>query len=348
MLEYREVVNPEFLSLLHFPIERNYFIDPSSTPIFRRVVYGLKDYWTVIFQFRSQFKEKKPDLVHLTSSASFGLIRDLVMVHISKRENVKNLVHFRFGRIPELKKKSNWEWYLINALIKRTDGVIVIDTQSYKVLTESGHKNVYFLPNPISVDIFKSIDTHKNLKRKNRTVLFAGHLIKTKGVIELIKACVNIPNIKLKLMGASQNGTEEQLLELAMQKGDVEWIEIMPNQSSSIVIKEMLCSSVFVLPSYTEGFPNVILESMACGCPIVATDVGAIPEMLNCDFVEKAGLCVAPKKVAALQQAIERMLDDKVFAQKCGENARKQVIEKYSMPIVWSQLFSIWMNVLKE
>ena len=333
------------IELLYLPIERKHFVEPSTSFILR-FKYGISDYWSVIQNFKKVIKQKSPAVVHITTSASYGLLKDIFFQRIAKSRKVKNIIHFRFGRISELREKRNWEWYLLNYSVRKADVAIVIDSSSYATLIKAGHANVTFLPNPISLDLLNTIDKFGDIKRNNRTILFAGNLIQTKGVFELIRACIDIPNIKLKMMGHAQPGMKEQLLKLAMEKGGLEWIEITPNQCSSVVIKEMLSTAIFVLPSYTEGFPNVILESMACCCPIIATSVGAIPEMLNCDSKEQAGLCIAPQSVNVLQKAIERMLDDKVFAQQCAENARKRVIKKYTMPVVWNQLTSIWMNIL--
>ena len=108
----------------------------------------------------------------------------------------------------------------------------------------------------------------------------------------------------------------------------------------------MLSSGVFVLPTYSEGFPNVIIESMACACPIVTTSVGAIPEMLDIENGENYGLCVEPKNVEQLKDAIIRMLDNKDFASHCGINAQKRVNEMYSMTKVWQQMEQIWMKII--
>ena len=107
----------------------------------------------------------------------------------------------------------------------------------------------------------------------------------------------------------------------------------------------MTCS-VFVLPSHTEGFPNVILESMACGCPIVATPVGAIPEMLDADSEKPCGVIVPVNDSVQLRTAIERILDDPAYASLISDNARQKVNEEYSMPKVWNQLVGIWREVV--
>jgi glycosyltransferase involved in cell wall biosynthesis len=109
----------------------------------------------------------------------------------------------------------------------------------------------------------------------------------------------------------------------------------------------MLSANVFCLPSYTEGFPNVILESMACACPIVATSVGAIPDMLNIDETDenKCGICITPRNVDELKHAMSFLLNNTCIAKKYGENARKRVLENYGMPIVWERMENIWDSV---
>lgn len=79
----------------------------------------------------------------------------------------------------------------------------------------------------------------------------------------------------------------------------------------------MLKCTVFVLPTYTEGFPNVVLESMACGCPIVATSVGAIPEMLD----GGAGIVIEPRNVEQLRDAVAWVLENPERAAEMGAQA---------------------------
>jgi glycosyltransferase involved in cell wall biosynthesis len=101
-------------------------------------------------------------------------------------------------------------------------------------------------------------------------------------------------------------------------------------------------SDLFVLPSYTEGFPNVILEAMALGKPILATRIGAIPEMLGENTDEPCGLLVSPQSINELRDAILYLFKHPEIARTYGDRARKKVMGVYSMERVIEQYVSLW------
>jgi len=86
-------------------------------------------------------------------------------------------------------------------------------------------------------------------------------------------------------------------------------------------------ASVFVLPSYAEGLPMSLLEAMAAGCPVVATHVGGIPDVIT-DGVD--GVIVPPGNPEALASAIGHILRDRAFARSLGNAARETIANRYS------------------
>jgi len=341
ILKYYKTVDTAIELIQYYPESGDTYQD---TPLIKRVVIGIKTYIPFLSSLRKELKSRKPDVVHFVSSASFGLIKDTLAMKISKKQNVKSVIHFRFGRIPELYQKRNWEQKLLHWVIQLADKTVVIDKLSYDTLREEGYKRVDLLPNPLVPAITEIIAKNKFVTREDRKLLFAGHVLITKGVFELIEACKEIPNIKLKIIGFVSDDMKEKLSERAGASSD-EWLEILGEQDFETTIKEMLSAGVFVLPTYTEGFPNVIIESMACACPIVTTNVGAIPEMLDIEKGFNNAIVIEPQNVEQLKEAIIKMLDDREYAIQCGLNAQQRVNKLYSMPQVWKQMESIWVSL---
>ena len=263
-------------------------------------------------------------------------------MQIAKRRGVKSVIHCHFGRIPQIIQQKGWEWRLLRRVLSCANQVMVIDQASYDAIRSRGYYNVVNVPNPLSPDVVRMVAQADETNRIPRRILFAGHCIKTKGVFELVEACRQIPQIELRLVGAVMPEIKKELEEIA---AGASWLKMSGNLSFEDVIREMLQCDVFVLPTYTEGFPNVILESMACGCPIVTTPVGAIPQMLEIGSNDPAGVCVPPRNVVALKYAIESLLNDSKRKEQLSIRAKTYVTAKYSLETVWAQMVAAWQQM---
>ena len=314
----------------------------SGTNLFKRVQVGIKNYLPICREFKKRITREQFDVAHICSSASFGLFRDWCLVRDARKNGTRTCLHLHFGRIPSILKSKGWERFVLLQVLRRVDRIVVMDRASFLALKEAGFNSVCFLPNPLSSKVQQLVDDNRDAQRESRKIVFAGHVGVEKGVFELVKACHGISDVKLELLGKIvEKDAQDRLLDLAGKDSDG-WLSIPGNKTQEEVIRAMMTCSVFVLPSHSEGFPNVILESMACGCPIVATPVGAIPEMLAIDSEKPCGICVPVNDVTSLQNAIVNMLDNTEQALTFGENARARVTEQYSMPKVWLQMADIW------
>lgn len=322
--------------------DREYEVkDDSST--FSRIYYGVKEYCRAISNTRKRLKKDKYDVVHLCSSAQLSLFKDYVVTKMSRRMGAKTVVHFHFGRIPELVVRQNWEWKMIVRVAHNAHRIVVMDMASYHALQSMGITNCSYLPNPLSSDIINQVETlQRKVERQENKIVFVGHVIIPKGVCELVKACTQIQGIELHIIGTIDDQMRNMIADAVYDCGKTDWLKMRGGIPHEEVIKEMLSSKIFALPSYTEGFPNVILESMACGCGIVATPVGAIPEMLNFQDDAACGLLTAVKDSDELKKNLELLLNNKELCDILSSNAVKRVNELYAMPQVWSQLCAIW------
>lgn len=340
IINYYNSLSDKSCVLELLPMGRTKFVNINSS-IAYRLWSAIVDYKKIIHRFNSMLRNNEYDIIHLTSSASISLLKDLYMIRRAKSKGIKTIIHFRFGRIPALALEKKWEWKLLNKVIKEADEVIVLDKTSFDTLFEQGFQNISLLPNPVSNKVIGVVESNRHISREINTVLFVGHVVKTKGVFELVEACNSLPGVHLKMVGHVEEDMRKSILRIARCK-----IDIVGEMPYDDVIKEMLRCDVFALPTYTEGFPNVIIESMAAGCAIVTTNVGAIPQMLEDESSKRYGLLVPPQNADELKKALAHMLYDKELKHECRMNVQCRVNERYSIASVWGQLLNIWSQII--
>lgn len=115
-------------------------------------------------------------------------------------------------------------------------------------------------------------------------ILFVGNLKKEKGLGELISAVNQLQtfgrkNVKLVIIGSGSYKAmlEQEIATLGMQHQ----VRFLGSQPHAEIARWMNAASVLCLPSYMEGVPNVVLEALSCGTPVVASNVGGIPELIE-------------------------------------------------------------------
>jgi len=159
--------------------------------------------------------------------------------------------------------------------------------------------------------------------------------------IPLIKK--KISNVKFILVG---DGTiRKEMEDFAHSRGlsgDVIFTGYYPESRIKDIIDVF---DVFVLPSLHEGLPYVILEAMSLGKPIVATNVGGIPEQLTNGV---SGILVPPRDPKALADAIISLLTDKRKARKLGLEARKKVKRSFTLKLMVSSMEELFMSISRK
>lgn len=277
------------------------------------------------------------DVIHLTTSGQFGLFRDYCFVLLGQLFHTPVFYHIRFGRIPHISKINNQEWRLMARVMRKAHTIIAIDTASYSaIMAFLPEVKVALIPNTIKLpELHASTASVRNC----RTVLFIGWVIPTKGISELLEAwsAIQPQRWKLQIVGPGNTNYRQALID----RYHLDGVEFLGELAHSQAMDLLEDCDLFVLPSYTEGFPNVILEAMAFGKPIVATDVGAIPEMLegNC------GILVKPKDVEGLSKALNSLMHDGSRRAVLGSQARERVVAKYSADSVLNLLWQTWRQV---
>ena len=325
------------------PCDRSERIN-ENTSIFKRLWCGVQDYFVIVHNIKKRLKEDSFDVIHINSTASISSIKDLLIVMLAHHYNAKVVIHYHFGRIPKLIQKRNWEWMLVKKTIELADATIVMDRNSYLSLIQLGFNNINNIPNPYSVEFEKRVDAFVGaVKRVKHRVLFIGRAFRLKGIYELVEACKSLDNVELRVVGPYD---QEDKINLHILCNNASWFHFIGPVSHEKVLEELMACDVFVLPSYSEGFPNAILECMMCKTPIITTPVGAIPEILELDTEHPLGMSVRVQNVEDLVVAINRIIDDDAMKKEMTERAFHKVKTQYNLQTVGFQLYNTWIDLL--
>ena len=181
------------------------------------------------------------------------------------------------------------------------------------------------------------------LKNDERILLTAGRLHRQKGYDHLIRAMPMVqsafPGVKLLILGEGEE--ENNLKKLADSLELTE--KVIFTGLRSDVDSLLHCIEIFVLPSRWEGLPNVLLEAMAAGKPVVATAVGGIPELV---VQGVTGVLVPPQDTLALADAIKGLLSDEKRALAMGSAGRQRVQQCFSMDAMISKTEALYQELL--
>jgi glycosyltransferase involved in cell wall biosynthesis len=177
------------------------------------------------------------------------------------------------------------------------------------------------------------------------TVGFAARLEVLKGPLVLLDAWsvlhARFPDAILKVAGAGEDEIAIRERAAALHLGPS---CVFSGTYAGLEEKTAFLDSLdlFVLPSFTEGTPNSLIEAMAHGLPVVTTRVGGIPDVVtpNC------GLLVPPGDVGALATALARLVADAVLRGRMGHAARKRYEARYTPAVVTPQLLEMYRVVL--
>ncbi len=296
---------------------------PQSRSKTLRIVAGsIEAAWTII-RFTWAVATTAPDVVHVNTAGQLGLFRDVLLLRIGRLFGVPGVAHLRFGRVPSLAAHPTWEWTWLSRLFKEAHTVVAIDSETASTVSELfPNVRMKHIPNCVSMEPQTSGSTERRI---SKMVLFVGWLVPSKGIEELLQAwsAVRQPGWRLRLVGPYSSSYREELNDKRLI---TEGVEIIGEMGHSAVISELRACSVFVLPSHTEGSPNVVLEAMAAGAPIIASTVGGIPQMLK----DGCGIMIPPGDLDELISSLSLLMSDAQAAEAMGKLPARGL--KRSMP----------------
>lgn len=169
-------------------------------------------------------------------------------------------------------------------------------------------ERIAVLRNGVDMELFRpqgNVRNRENSDDDQPTLLSVGHLIEGKGHHFVIEALTSLPGARLTIAGAGS--WKDRLVQLAATRGVEDRVNFIGHVAHDELARLYNSADVLVLASRSEGMPNVVLEALACGTPVVATAVGGIPEIVS---APQAGRLMAERSAGALAQAVSALMDD--------------------------------------
>ena len=281
-------------------------------------------------------EKEKPDAI-----ISFGY--EGFFIPSVKRESIFIAASHNFIRDIGIKDFFSWKWlnplnggkllYLSSVLIDKLTKLKADFVQCLcrfgadrcETIYKLSSKKIFIIPNGVDMEKFAVRPTPKK-----KTILFIGGSAEHKGLDILIKALLFIvkkhPNAEVVVLG-EMNKRKEMLVQMAEKIGvssKIKWIGLVFQKEIFSFYRE---AYLVVLPSRLDLFPLTVLEAMAYGIPIVAANVGGIPEIIN---NKVNGIIINSEDSYGFAKSIIELLDNRKKAEEIGRNGRTTVEQKFT------------------
>lgn len=195
------------------------------------------------------------------------------------------------------------------------------------------------IPNGVKLDKFISVDRKWTPPR----LLSVGRVVYQKGFDLAMRALADLRSQPWEWTIAGDGPEMASLKKLASELEIENRIHFIGWQSKEQLLERYQQSNLFLFPSRHEGMPNAVLEAMACGLPVIATNIAGNEELI---VDNRTGLLVPPENVGFLRTALERLLPEPALRFTMGQASRRRVEEHYSWTRVADQYASIFKGLI--
>ena len=315
------ISNNKEADYIHFEVGRKDAESQGALSRITRILRNKKE-WAQLL------KQNKEAVVHYNIPLmKAAIIRDYMLIKVAYKLGLNIVLHIHGGNYI---KERNRPWYikrLLNKIFAWGKHVIVLGEDEKNILEEDFKlKNIVSLPN--CIDLTEAKNFNRSIADKEiLDILYIGRIEPNKGIDYTFEACKALKNegVKFHLNFAGKEEIEGQHIPKFKEEFGEHFTfhGIVSGEKKSEVLKKC---DIFLLPSFYEGLPMSLLETMSFGQVPVVTPVGSIPTVVT-DNIN--GLFINIKNTADIVGAIKKLTADKEFCAALSQKAKKTIIAEF-------------------
>jgi glycosyltransferase involved in cell wall biosynthesis len=307
----------------------------------------LRYFFEIRRQIRSHLKATSFDLIYFAvASSEWGLYRDMLLLLTIRRNTKSNLLLHIRGR-DFVDHKGN---PVVTLFLKKTFSGTFVIQHSEKLRQDidwfaATYKKRYYLPNGIPVASPPIGDSKRGSSCLN--LLYLSMKFRDKGIYELLNALIILRNnnvsFRLDFIGDYASVEEEKKVKTMIDENKLN--DCINDQAAAYGTEKDLLyrnADIFVFPTRRESFGNVILEAMSYMVPVIASDEGSIPEILDNG---NAGLLFQKQNPTDLAQKLTYLVGSEERRKEIGQNGYRRFLSMYTFSHFENNLAAIFNDV---
>ncbi len=311
-------------------------------------------YFTITGFFKIRQLHKQYDFDIYQASDAGGAILALIVSRIYGKKFVFEVQGDIFDYPSQVggKVHSSLVKFFSEMIVKKADYIRIVSPFLYDPLDRFGinREKIFLVPPRCDSTLFseKNVakDKPKILCKNQYNLLFVGNLLIAKGVDILLEAFALIvrenPDIGLIFVG---DGEEKSRLEArAKELGIDEKVFLLGRVEYNLIPTFMYYSDILILPSIEEGVGRVLLEAMSLNLPIVASNVGGIPLVIDNN---KDGLLFEVGEIESLKEKVLFLLNDAAFSKEMTKVAHQKFLENYEYEVSMKKFLNMYKSILE-
>ncbi len=296
------------------------------------IIYSVKAY----LYSRKLVKRNNYDLIHAWFGVPCGFIAFLLgkPYLVALRGSDVPFYNLRFKFLDKLifKRLSKFIWKKAELVVANSEGLKNLAQKT------APKQKVEIIYNGVDTNFFKP---RRSIFKKN-VILFVGRLIKRKGINYLLEAFSRISSERRKswqIYLVGEGPEKNNLKNLTKRLKIVSQVKFLGRKNKKELIEIYNQAKVFALPSLNEGMSNTILEAMACGLPIIATNVGGSEEL-----IKDNGFIVPRANVIAIKEKLKEYLESEKLIRGHSSRSRR-FVQEMEWGKVGKKYFLLYKNI---